>query len=609
MSTSPTRPLFLGAGGHRFFAQLLPAQGQLKGAAVVCQPWGREGIQTQRMMHCLSRDLAAQGITVLRMELPGCGHGEGDDWQGQRVETWLSAIHEGIDWLRACTQVSHVHLVGLRTSAALAWQVAASRHDVAGLVAMSPTVKGRLYVRELTMLQSTTPAQLRADGSVLEATGFIMTPETQQAFAAIDLMTQGQPAPRVLVLHRDDMPEDARWAQHLTQMGPSVTQGAIDDYVGLLAESARLPVLALQQIVAWVKADTLARVGDNSPLPAVAQLDPDRLSAMTLMVGQTRVIEQALFIPGSTPLFAMCTQAASVAQGAQAPRRAILMLNEGANPVVGPQRMWVQLAREWAAQGYTVLRADLTGLGDSPARPGEEERNIYSNVAVLDMKQALDHLRHQLHAQDITMLGLCSGAYHGFLAAVKGLPIDRAVMINPLVYHWERGMSWNETDVHAHVVSLVEEQTKSAFKLAKWQALMSGKISPAKVSQFIRTRLKTWFKQASTLASQRLGLTLPTRLSWRLGALARRRVPLHLIFAEGEIGLPLLQSEGGKALDRSIQSGMVRIHTLAGGNHVFSDSEPRQRLMQLLHQLLPPEAPPTEVAPSIKGMACSSPSV
>jgi hypothetical protein len=92
--------------------------------------------------------------------------------------------------------------MGLRTSAALAWQVAGSRRDVAGLVAMAPTVKGRLYVRELTMLQSTTPAHLRADASVLEATGFIMTPETQQAFAAIDLMSQGQPAPRVLVQHR-----------------------------------------------------------------------------------------------------------------------------------------------------------------------------------------------------------------------------------------------------------------------------------------------------------------------------------------------------------------------------------------------------------------------
>jgi alpha/beta superfamily hydrolase len=607
MSPSPSHPLFLGPEGCRFFAQLLPAQGALKGAAVVCQPWGREGIQTHRAMHCLARDLAHQGIAVLRMALPGDTHSEGDDWQAQRVDTWLKSIHEGIDWLRTYTQTSHVHLIGLRTSATLAWQVASSRHDVASLVGMAPIAQGRLYVRELKMLQSSTPPHLRADPAVLEATGFIMTPETQQAFSALDLTHLGLPAPRVLALHRDDLPVDARWAQHLSQMGTAVTQGTLDDYAGLMVDSESLPEQAFKQIVSWVTTDTLAQIHDSSRPARFAQHELEQLSVMSLMEGQVRITEQALFIPGTTPMFAVSTQPASTANTSQAPRRAILMLNEGANLVAGPQRMWVQLARAWAANGYTVLRVDLTGLGDSPARAGEPERNIYSNVAVEDMKQAIAFLRTHFHAQDISMLGLCSGAYHGFLAAVKGLPIDRALMINPLVYHWEPGMSAKDTDALGEFAATIERQTQSAFELSKWRALLTGKISPEKVMTFIRSRCMAWLKQATAGINQHLGIRLPTRLSWQLSSVARRGVQLIFIFADDEIGLPLLQREGGHALHRSMQSGMVCIHRVEGGNHVFSDSEPRQRLMRLLHHILQVGKPKVAAAHPIENdMECSN---
>jgi len=47
---------------------------------------------------------------------------------------------------------------------------------------------------------------------------------------------------------------------------------------------------------------------------------------------------------------------------------AVLLWNVGLNHRVGPFRVFVELARRLAEAGFTVLRLDLSGLGDSEVR-------------------------------------------------------------------------------------------------------------------------------------------------------------------------------------------------------------------------------------------------
>ena len=68
------------------------------------------------------------------------------------------------------------------------------------------------------------------------------------------------------------------------------------------------------------------------------------------------------------------------------PTRAIVMANVGLHHRVGPYRLYVDLARRLAARGFAALRFDLSGLGDSAARPGtmsDIERGI------LDMTEGM----------------------------------------------------------------------------------------------------------------------------------------------------------------------------------------------------------------------------
>ena len=63
----------------------------------------------------------------------------------------------------------------------------------------------------------------------------------------------------------------------------------------------------------------------------------------------------------------------------------ILFLNSGRDPHTGPNRMWVELSRAWAALGFPCYRFDLSGLGDSPVRAGQVRNLVRAPEAFDDM--------------------------------------------------------------------------------------------------------------------------------------------------------------------------------------------------------------------------------
>jgi pimeloyl-ACP methyl ester carboxylesterase len=84
---------------------------------------------------------------------------------------------------------------------------------------------------------------------------------------------------------------------------------------------------------------------------------------------------------------------------------AVLLSTVGINPRVGPFRIWVDLARVLASLGFTTLRFDLSGLGDS--EPRRDTRNELERAAS-DVREAMDFLV-QKGSQEFVLIGLCSG--------------------------------------------------------------------------------------------------------------------------------------------------------------------------------------------------------
>lgn len=108
-----------------------------------------------------------------------------------------------------------------------------------------------------------------------------------------------------------------------------------------------------------------------------------------------------------------------------------VILNAGIVHRVGPFRLHVNLARQLAELGFSTLRIDLSGLGDSESRTGKVATE---NRAMLDVSDTLDFLQQNTDADQFVLVGLCSGAYNAHRAAVDDGRVVGAVFLDGIVF-------------------------------------------------------------------------------------------------------------------------------------------------------------------------------
>ena len=108
-----------------------------------------------------------------------------------------------------------------------------------------------------------------------------------------------------------------------------------------------------------------------------------------------------------------------------------LILNAGIVHRVGPFRMHVDIARQLAEMGYSTLRLDLSGLGDSSPRTGKLDSK---DRARLDVADAMKFLTAQTGIDEFVLLGLCSGAYNAHQVATEDERIVGAVFLDGIVF-------------------------------------------------------------------------------------------------------------------------------------------------------------------------------
>jgi pimeloyl-ACP methyl ester carboxylesterase len=140
-----------------------------------------------------------------------------------------------------------------------------------------------------------------------------------------------------------------------------------------------------------------------------------------------RISEQAVLFGSWTSLVGIVTKAVSPAS---ANRPAIVILNTGIIHRVGHHRMFVTMSRALGAVGYTVLRFDFSGIGDSSPR--------YDGLSLVDacmaeIREALDWLERDGAASRMILIGLCSGADHAVLYGHTDPRIVGLVLMDPSI--------------------------------------------------------------------------------------------------------------------------------------------------------------------------------
>ncbi|MCW3003969.1 MAG: hypothetical protein JWQ20_3267, partial [Conexibacter sp.] len=230
---------------------------------------------------------------------------------------------------------------------------------------------------------------------------------------------------------RDGSAPDAHLADAARAGGAEVTVGSGDGWGDMLDEPgrSRAPWASVRVIDAWLDAAPAgpARPRDDAAPPAAA--------ASALFAGGA-VREQPLHIDGVDGVLS------EPAADGPAPFTLVLV-NAGSVRRIGPNRMWVELARRWAARGVPSVRLDLAGIGEAegPESMEGQDARYYEGVFSTQISAVIDALQERGAAGRFAPLGLCSGAYWALHAAADDPRVETAYLLNARALVWDRALT------------------------------------------------------------------------------------------------------------------------------------------------------------------------
>ncbi len=557
---TPTPVVFEGC-----FGWLHPAGGRR--GVVLCGPHGHEELCAHRAWKAFAEMLAAAGLPVLRFDYHGLGDSAGEDSDPGRVRAWLDSVHAAVRRLREDTGVTEVALVGYRLGGLLAAVAAEEAGGVDALVLVSPTPSGRMAVREMQALSRIVAlpgpeALLPHRAGQLNVVGFALTAETSLELAALDARGPGRaPAPRILLLDKPGGRAAARLAERLRGLGAAVDEDSFAGSPEMLQQpQGAEAAAAFAPAVAWLTA------GGVEPGAAPP---PERPAGLMM----TAAVERPVTVGTEPVLFGIyCTPVLADPPGG---RPAILFLNSGATHHVGSGRATVLQARRLAGQGYSSLRIDAAGIGDSPARPGRPDNLLYSREVMGDVRAALNWLEEQGHDRCV-IIGLCAGGAPALLAGLGDDRVAGQILLNPGRFELGKGLP-----VTAILKSVAHRSTGSylreALKPARLRAMLRNRGRVAGLAHRLVARLG---RQALIKTGLAKGVL---RVFRRLSAEGRRVLVVYSVgdmtFGEFELHL----GPGGCCLH-----GLpgIRVEYLERADHSLTDWSARERLDRMIDRHL-----------------------
>jgi pimeloyl-ACP methyl ester carboxylesterase len=245
----------------------------------------------------------------------------------------------------------------------------------------------------------------------------------------------------------------------------------------------------------------------------------------------------------------------------------VILMNSGLIHRVGPNRLYVGLARELSRSGFTVLRMDFSGVGDSDVR---RDHLPYEKSSLLEVRDAMGELTRMYGIERFLLAGICSGAE----AAVQIAEADaRVIGILPIeFYGYETAWYW------------LYSYRRRLLQVRSWRRLLTGR-SELLGSIISRLWLRSDRGESRSAAPPSAGNapSLPVRqrrerVARSFQALAERGVRVCLVYGAGpsyfNYRTLFRRLRGVKA------QGLLRVVHLKASDHTFTLLENQQQLRE-----------------------------
>jgi len=179
------------------------------------------------------------------------------------------------------------------------------------------------------------------------------------------------------------------------------------------------------------------------------------------------VKEEAIHFGASKTLVGIATDPS--AGGSTRP--AVVLLNSGIIHHVGPNRLYVTLARRLAEAGFITLRFDLSGIGDSSIR---RDNVPFERSSVLETQEAMAYLTASRGIDRFLLAGICTGAVVAYHTAHADARVLGTVLINGQGYIPE-----SEEAIHAYLATRRRRRyylRRALYNRESWRRLAMGRV-------------------------------------------------------------------------------------------------------------------------------------
>jgi pimeloyl-ACP methyl ester carboxylesterase len=563
-------PFYFGGAEEPLFGVLDPAERPGSRGVLICAPIGYENVIYHRQLAILARRLATGGRPVLRFDWPGAGDSYGDDDTDDLIARSVASVAAAADALVARTGVEVVDVVGLRFGATLAAAAVADCPSAGDLVLWDPFPTGRSYVRAVRAFER---LSLGVAGGEHEqgqsASGFYLSPSTLTDIEALDLRERELgPARRVLLAGRDGPPSEAL-AKRFEELGHDVTTTVFEGLreVALGWTERPVPIRSFEAIEEW-----LAEPEGAARAEVAEPSQPRRCSSPA---GWSE--EPVLLVDGS-PMLGIAT----VPDALRPDAPWLLFVPNRYARRIGPNALYRRWARAWAAEGLPSLRIDVNGTGDAGGPDEETDRDMYRQDGVADVRRALAFLRERYGAKGAAVVGLCSGGYLGFQAALDDELIRDVVLLNPQM------LLWTDQETAVTRASIL---WRRAGSLESWSRLVRTPRTLAQtVLPVVGEALMAGARWRLSRGSGALGVGKePPVAAWIRLAIAKleaRGCRLHFVFSEDDAGIGYLTRHLGSELKGLVDRPHVSLTIVPDADHTFRDFGRQRALRELLEATL-----------------------
>ncbi len=533
-------------------------------AVVLCPPFGAEWLWVYRSYRRLAQALCAQGFVVLRFDYRGTGDSIGDESTAGGAQAWIESTHAAADMLKARLDVQSFAFFGLRLGATIAAVAAAGRSDVQSLVLWAPYASGRQFLREARAFAALrdTPVD-----SLISAGGFIIPPELEATLPDLKLPKLVPGCRAMLLLQRDDLATDPTLHQQFSEHIADVVLSDVGGYERMMRDAydSTPPLDAIAAVTEWM----VSRHPEcGTVIPRPPEEEP--------LVGDD-FVEESRRIGDDGRIFGILTSPRATLRRKS---RIVILPNVGSNHHIGPARLMVTLARTLARDGYTVLRFDVGGLGDSTPPIGIAENTLYAMESQQDAVAVMNYLDADFAPDGFVFAGLCSGAYLSYHTAVSDPRVSALILINIVTFRWEPGDT---------VEAYIQRQFKgTAFYLrawrdpAVWRRALQGDLNARGIIASVTRR--TVARSVTFLTRIVTGNNSDVHGAFR--RLAARGASAFLVFGADDAGLDEVERVMRLPARQIAEMPGIELSVVQGADHTFTVPPARAKLIQQVQHFL-----------------------